>query len=286
MHRCPLNEPARGPRAPPGFMHRLQLHGATIGRFEEYRRLRSALGPDPIPQKIYQDPWSDVRLRSITRSEINDAISAYHESFAAVGIHPQPGVNEEIELVTAAVEENPGLLLAYCKGDQNGAGDYIRQGGNPRLFDFGSGGFRHALIEGMPWRMTWGCMMRIPNQSWPAMERAYRSRLTCGYVDAIDDGRFYQSLVAAGARWNIFHINHRLPDAIKSDRQRGPTTLRQQVIAWIEAFAELSEEHGQMQALGKSARAIWKRLQELWPTESRNLPYYPAFRDSAGHTRV
>jgi hypothetical protein len=82
----------------------------------------------------------------------------------------------------------------------------------------------------------------------------------------------------AGARWNIFHVNHRLPDAIKGDRQRGPTSLRQQTIAWIEVFAELSEEHGQMRALGESARVMWKRLHELWPTELCVLPYYPAFR--------
>jgi len=262
-----------------------QLHAATMGRFEQYRRLRSALGPEPIRQKLYQDPWSDARLRPIPKYEIDDAIRTYHASFAAIGIRPQSGVNDEIEWVTAAVEENPGLLLAYCKGDQNGAGDYVRQGDKPRLFDFGSGGFRHALIEGMPWRMTWGCLMRIPKQFWPPMERAYRSRLARGYVDAIDDVRFYQGMVKAGARWNIFHINHRLPDAIESDRQRGPTTLRQQVIAWIEAFAELSEEHRQMRELGKSARAIWERLQDLWPTESCNLPFYPAFRDSTGNPR-
>jgi hypothetical protein len=259
-----------------------QLHAATIGRFEQYRQLRIALGPEPIPQKIYQDPWSNARLRPIAKSEIDDAISTYQDSFAAIGIRPQSGVDEEIELVTAAVEENPGALLAYCKGDQNGAEDYIRQDGKPKLFDFGSGGFRHALIEGMPWRMTWGCLMRIPKQSWPAMERAYRSSLTSGYVEAADNARFYQSLMEAGARWNIFHVNHRLPDAIKSDRQRGPTTLRQQTIAWIEAFAELSEEHGQMRALGKSAREMWKRLHELWPTESCALPYYPAFRGNTG----
>ncbi|MCI0663295.1 MAG: hypothetical protein L0220_19700 [Acidobacteria bacterium] len=259
-----------------------QLHGATMGRFEQYRQLRSTLGPQPIPQKIYQDPWSEARIQSIPRSEIDEAIRAYHANFAAVGIRPQPGVDEEIELVTAAVEEHPGPLLAYCKGDQNGAGDYIRQGGKPKLFDFGVGGFRHALIEGMPWRMTWGCLMRIPKQSWPAMERAYRARLACGYGDAVEDARFYRSLAEAGARWNIFHINHRLPEAVKNDRQRGPTTLRQQVIAWIEAFAQLSEEHGQMQVLGRSAREMWKRLHALWPAESCRLPYYPAFRDPIG----
>ena len=39
--------------------------------------------------------------------------------------------------------------------------------------------------------------------------------------------------------------------------------IGQQVIAWVEAFAELSEEHGHMQALGKSARAMWKRLHDI-----------------------
>ncbi|HKX31110.1 MAG TPA: hypothetical protein VJ302_25695, partial [Blastocatellia bacterium] len=237
-------------------------------------------GSEPNPQNLYQDPWSDARVCPIPRSEIDGAIRTYHAIFAAAGISPQLGVDEEIELVTVAVEENPGPLLAYCKGDQNAAGDYIRCDGRPRLFDFGAGGFRHALIEGMPWRMTWGCMMRIPSRTWPVMERAYRSRLACSYGDADDDLAFYRSLVNAGARWNIFHLNHRLPEALKSDRPRGPTTLRQQVIAWMEAFAELSEEYSQLKALGQSARTMWKRLHQLWPSEVCQLPYYPAFRDS------
>jgi hypothetical protein len=168
-----------------------QLHGATMGRFEQYRRLRNTLGPKPRPQKIYQDPWSDAQVCPIPESEIDEAIRTYHASFATVGIRPQSGADEEIELITAAVEENPGPLLAYSKRDQNGAGDYIRRGGKPRLFDFGAGGFRHALIEGMPWRMTWGCMMRIPSRIWPAMEWAYRCSLADWYVDAVEDVTFY-----------------------------------------------------------------------------------------------
>jgi hypothetical protein len=92
--------------------------------------------------------------------------------------------------------------------------------------------------------------------------------------------KFVARLRSSAVEWNIFHINHRLPDALKSDRQRGPTTLRQQVVAWLEAFAELSEEHGHMRGLGRSARTLWESLHKLWPTESCTLPYYPAFRDS------
>jgi len=49
------------------------------------------------------------------------------------------------------------------------------------------------------------------------------------------------------------------------------------VVAWLEAFADLSDERQQLQALGKSAREAVKRLRELWPAEVCDLPYYPAF---------
>jgi hypothetical protein len=49
------------------------------------------------------------------------------------------------------------------------------------------------------------------------------------------------------------------------------------VLEDLEAFAELSEEQGQMRALGESAREVVKRLGELWPAEVCRLPAYPAF---------
>jgi hypothetical protein len=257
-----------------------QLHAATLGRAEQYRRIRSALGPAPQPEKLYQDPWSDARLRPIRPAEVDEVIRLYHAGFEALGLRPRPGIEEEIAFVTRAVEGDPGPFLAYCKGDQNGAGDYLRRGGRPRLFDFGAGGFRHALIEGMPGRITWGCMMRIPKHVVPLMERAYQTRLAEGYAEASDDHLFRRSMAEACARWNILHVIHRLPDALEGDRQRGPTTLRQQTVAWIEAFAELSEEVGQMGVLGKSARDMVERLRQLWPAEMSRLPYYPAFRDA------
>ncbi|HET9712405.1 MAG TPA: hypothetical protein VFP64_11005, partial [Pyrinomonadaceae bacterium] len=171
-------------------------------------------------------------------------------------------------------------LLAYCKGDQNAAADYIRRAGKPRFFDFGAGGLRHALIEGMPGRMTWGCMMRIPERVISRMEKAYQFRLAEGYAQAADDRVFHRCLAEAGARWNIFHVVHRLPDALEVDRQRGPTTLRHQTIAWIDAFARLSEALGQMTALGKSAREIAATLRQFWP-EASELPFYPPFCNEA-----
>jgi hypothetical protein len=254
-----------------------KLHAATMGRYEEYRQIRLGLGPAPHTLKLHHNPWSEARLSPIPADEVDEAISSYREVFAALGLRPQPGVEDEIAHVTSVVEADPGPFLAYCKGDQNGAGDYLRRQTKPRLFDFDQGGFRHALIEGMPGRMTWGCQMRIPPRVQLGMEKAYQAALSSGYAEVADDRVFYHGLVEAGGRWNILHLIHRVPAALSGDYQRGLTTLRQQVIAWLEAFADLSEERQQLQALGKSAREAVKRLRGLWPAEVCSLPYYPAF---------
>jgi hypothetical protein len=254
-----------------------RLHAATIGRNEEYRRIRQGLGPLPAPARLYQDPWSDARNCSIPSSELEEAIALYHAAYEAVGIRLQENVREEIAAITASVEARPKLFLAYCKGDQNAAGDYLRCNGVPRLFDFNAGGFRHAVIEGMPGRMTWGCMMRIPASVLPLMDAAYYTQLTQAHPE-ISEGMFRQAMTEAGARWHIFHIIHRLPDALLSDRQRGPTTLRQQLVAWLMAFINLSEEFCGTPALGRSARQMLERLSSIWSVEASSLPYYPAFR--------
>jgi hypothetical protein len=77
----------------------------------------------------------------------------------------------------------------------------------------------------------------------------------------------------------VLHVIHRLPDALMSDKQRGLTTLRQQIVAWLTAFTDLSEECGRMLALSASARRVIERLRDLWPVEVCHLPYYPAFRN-------
>ncbi len=253
------------------------LHAATIGRDEEYGQIRQRLGALPKPEKLYQDPWSDARNRPIPAREVEEAIKLYQAAFKNLGVCPETDIADEIEYITSAVEENPKQFLAFCKGDQNMAGDYIRQNGKPRLFDFNVSGFRHALVEGMPGRFTWGCMMSLPTRIKDMMDAAYKSQLTEKHPQ-ITDEMFRQAMVEAGARWHIFHVVHRLPDALSGDRQRGLTTLRQQTVAWLTAFADLSEEFGGMLALGISARRMVERICDVWSADVTDLPYYPAFR--------
>ena len=159
-----------------------RLHVITRRRHDDYYRLRASLGPLPPPRPLYHDPWSDAAAR--TDAEITTAIGEYHAVLDSVGVNATPGVDAEIAAVTRRIEHDPGEFLALCQGDQNGQGGMLLTGGRLRMFDFGVGGFRHALIEGLPQRITWGCARRVPEQVAAAMDAAYQAVLIPGEMRA------------------------------------------------------------------------------------------------------
>jgi len=121
--------------------------------------------------------------------------------------------------------------------------------------------------------------MRIPQRIVECMDHVYREMLVAGTSLSNDDAVFNQAMVAAGARWHIFHILERLPGALQRDRLRGPTSLRQQFMAWLTASSDLSEEFNHFVALGKTAQQLRAQLRKIWPHDSDVLPFYPVFRD-------
>ena len=104
--------------------------------------------------------------------------------------------------------------------------------------------------------------------------------LAPGCPTAGNEREFCRAMVDAGARWSVFHVIRRVPDAVRRDRPRGDATLRQQVLAWLAAFTEMSDEWGRFSALGRQADQVRARLKTLWSAETHDVPYYPAFRDS------
>jgi hypothetical protein len=255
-----------------------ELHGATAGRPEAYARVRRALGPPRSPRPLYKDPWSDARGSALTEQDRLQAVREYRGSLEALGLRPPAAADEEIDLVTRRVEGDPGPFLAFCQGDLNEPGGCVHSRGRLHLFDFDCGGFRHALLEGLAGRLTWGAASRIPADVVRAMEEAYRQALAAGCAAARDDVLYRRALAEAAARWHVFHAIWRLPTALERDYQRGLTRLRQQLLAWLEGFAAVAEECGHATALGASARALAARLCELWPAGVVDLPFYPAFR--------
>ena len=83
---------------------------------------------------------------------------------------------------------------------------------------------------------------------------------------------------SAAARWHVFHVVWRVPTALEGDYPRGLSSLRQQVLAWLDAFAEIVAALGHAVALGEAAEALARCLRGRWPAETAELPAYPAFR--------
>jgi hypothetical protein len=257
-----------------------ELHGATAGCVDAFTRVRQALGPIRPHLPLYKDPWSDARGRAVAEDdpERQEAVREYRGSLQALGLCPPAAADDEIDRVTLRVEGNPGPFLAFCQGDLNEPGGCTRWRGRLRLYDFDCGGFRHALLEGLAGRLTWGAASRIPAGVVRTMEEAYRQALAAGCAAARDDALYRRALMEAAARWHVFHVIWRLPTALARDYQRGITRLRQQLLAWLDGFAALVEEFGHTPALGASALALAARLREGWPPDVVDLPFYPAFR--------
>jgi hypothetical protein len=259
-----------------------RLHAASVGRLQDYARTRRALGPMLPPKPLYKDPWSTPRGQAITEHEREQAVQNYWNACLLLGLTPAAAAAEEIERGTLRVEGDPGPFLVFCQGDVNAPGNCVRWNGRLRLYDFDCGGFRHALVEGLAGRLTWGCMSRIPASVVRAMDAAYREELATGCVAARDDRLYRQAFVEAAARWHVFHVIWRLPTGLERDFPRGLTSFRQQLLAWLDAFVGIVDEFGVATALGESACALGRCLRARWPPETTTLPYYPAFRRGEG----
>jgi hypothetical protein len=255
-----------------------RLHALTSGAREQYTSIREALGVPPEWAELFQDPWPSARLRKSPGDEIARAFETYRKTFDSVGLKPRAGADAEVALVTEVVEDDPGPFLALCQGDQNGPGGSLRARGRLRLYDFDSAALRHALLEGVPAVTSWGCVMRLPARLAPRLEAVYRAELSKVCAAAREERLFRRALAEACARWHVFQVSTRLKDCLERDTPRGPTTRRQQFLAWMDTFARLGEESGHMTALAASARDLAARLRSLWPADAHALPPYPAFR--------
>ena len=255
-----------------------KLHGTTAGRAEDFYRIRYDLGPPPPLAELYAYPWDDARRKPVSQNAVEFSIRRYRDQCLSLGVQPHTGFDSEIERVTQRVENPSASLLALSQGDQNSVIGYMRCGSRLRMYDFDTAGYRHALREGVPARITWGAMLRVPPELVRDMDRAYQSEFAKGCPDMLDDNSFHRAMVEAGGHWHIFHVLSRLPAGLDRDPLRGATSLRTQVMGWIAGFAEMSEEFSHLTSLGRTAHDIIVRLRALWPADVHIPPLWPAFR--------
>ena len=105
-----------------------------------------------------------------------------------------------------------------------------------------------------------------------AMDEAYRTGL------GLRPEEHRRAATDALTRWHVFHVISRIPDAQRRDRPRGAATLRQQTIAWVDAYVSWSERHSPAAALPRTARHVVARLRRDWPVETHTITNMPAYR--------
>src|SRR5262249_40095457 len=91
-----------------------KLHGSTVGRADDYIKVRKALGPIAPDAELYTYPWSNARRQLPAASEISRTIMRYRTVRARLGLPSKTGTDDEIEDTSFKVEGDPGPFLAYC----------------------------------------------------------------------------------------------------------------------------------------------------------------------------
>ena len=109
------------------------------------------------------------------------------------------------------------------------------------------------------------------------METAYRTELVKGCPEAQDDRTFETALVTACGFWLMSTLSRHLGNAMEADRTWGIATMRQRVLARLEAFIATAETFDQLPALRGTASSLLEMLQAAWP-ETPPLPLYPSFQ--------
>lgn len=242
-----------------------RLHARTVGKGEDYARLRDRLGPPQARNSHYSYDW---------------VAPTFEEPARSLGLAPSPAALADAERAAAAMRD-PGPLLAYSHGDSC-PDNCILVDGAMRLFDFQWSRFGHALLDASTARLHFGmcwCVNRLPAHIPPRMEAAYRAELVEGCPEAADDGLFYRGLLEACAV-RVIQFCHDFPLAalLEQDRPIAISTARQIVLLRFDVLADAIAQVGHLAALGATVRETAALLRARWSPDVDELPYYPAFR--------
>jgi hypothetical protein len=241
------------------------LHAATIGRFGAFEDLLRTISPQ-------------VGTIGRTVTDLGKGSGQLQTCLDGLAVHPGIAFAQEVEAIVAAME-NPGPFLSYIHGDacpDNTSWD----GEELRVIDFEFGGFGHALIDATYGRMmfpTCWCANALPGDLVSRMEAVYRTELAKRCPEAQENRIFDAALANACGFWLLSTLGRSLAPALEADRTWGIATMRQRLVARLDAFITTAEEGNHLPALRDVASRLRDALRKAWP-EAPPLPLYPAFQ--------
>lgn len=241
------------------------MHAETIGRSAAFQEIVSRLNPQ-----------ASTSAPALT---VADGLPQLRDQLEKFGAGVDAACLSEIEAVIDAVG-NPGPFLSYVHGDPC-PDNVFWDGRELRLIDFEFGGLGHALTDAAYARMLFPscwCANRVPRDVVSRMEVAYRTELINGCPAAQDDAIFGGALTDVCGFWLVSSLSRSLAKAIEADRTWGIATIRQRVVARLEAFVATAEEFDRRPALRRVATRLLDALHAAWP-ELAPLPFYPAFKE-------
>jgi hypothetical protein len=244
-----------------------RLHAATASQLPRFDALLRSINPK-----------FGVFTRAATG--IDDRMQQLHGLLEGLGVRTAAGFARDLDEVAGAIQD-PGPFLSYIHGDPC-PDNVLWNGAELRLIDFEFGGFGHALMDGAYGRMmfpTCWCANRLPDEVVVKMEAAHRTALINGCPEAQDDRLFDAALVRVCGYWLLTTLVRSLSRASEEDRTWGIATLRQRVVARLEAFRAMSNASDQLPALHDAATRLLDVLRRSWP-DVPALPLYPAFRQT------
>jgi hypothetical protein len=242
-----------------------QLHAATLGQCERFEMLFKRLSPAAFAAR---DNW----LRAA------NPFPELPACLDSIGLALDERAGDELRVVASAIQE-PGQFLAYVHADPCPDNVFVAES-DLRFIDFEFGGFGHALVDATYPRMMFPscwCANRLPDAVVARLESVYRGELSKRCMAAQDDRLFERALVSVCAFWLFRSFNRLFERGRDADPKWGISTIRQRLIARLEAFVDVSESFQQLPNLRGVAERAHAVLTKRWP-ETEPLPLYPAFR--------
>ena len=241
-----------------------KMHADTVNRYHEYEKIVQLVSPKG-------------KSLALMQQELEDDTKKVKALLEGLEVQTEPAFFQEIQEIVSTVL-NPGPFLAYIHGDPC-PDNVFDHGEQLRLIDFEFGRFSHALIDAAYARMifpTCWCANSLPQSIIEKIEHRYRMELIQGCPQAQEDHIFDQALVRICGYWLLNTLSWHLESALVEDGSWGIASVRQRILARLDAFVTTSGKFGFCPSVSATADRLLATLGKRW-TETQTLPHYPAF---------